>query len=264
MFARKMTSSTVKHTSLNTPPDVEKESIDDFAKMMDDTSETILKKQLPTTAVLVDNLRASQMVLYDNAAADNKNLRKDYSAIFKTARVAITTDMATDARLIDSTRFAIHKLNLDTALLSAGYQEIAPPLSAVHVRAMAALVTTVTTTRPPRHRAIAGAVTDRDHVARPCFHCNKPGHTQPNCPQASTPASTAIAAKRKEAYIEARDARRTAREGNILALVILVEESDIDNEQDDEIYSPCVVSQNLPTEKCLHPFWLSHYISYPE
>ncbi len=80
MFARKMTSSTVKHTSLNTPPDVEKESIDDFAKIMDDVSETILKKQLPTTVVLVDHLRASQMVLYVNAAADNKNLLKDYNS----------------------------------------------------------------------------------------------------------------------------------------------------------------------------------------
>ncbi len=62
----------------------------------------------------------------------------------------------------------------------------------------------------------------------------------------SNPASTAIAAKRKAAYIEARDARRAARQASILALAILAEESDTDNEQDDEIYSPCVVSQNLP------------------
>jgi hypothetical protein len=80
MFARKMTSSTVKHTSLNTPPDVEKESIDDFAKIMDDASETILKKQLSATVVLVDHLLSSQMVLYVNAAADNKNLLKDYNS----------------------------------------------------------------------------------------------------------------------------------------------------------------------------------------
>jgi hypothetical protein len=53
--------------------------------------------------------------------------------------------MTTEARPIDSTRFAIHKFNLDTALLSVGYQEIAPPLSAVHVRAIVALATTVTT-----------------------------------------------------------------------------------------------------------------------
>jgi hypothetical protein len=52
---------------------------------MDDTSETILKKQLPTTTVLVDHLRALQMVLYVNAATDNKNLHKDYITIFKTA-----------------------------------------------------------------------------------------------------------------------------------------------------------------------------------
>ncbi len=116
---------------------------------MDDDSETILKEQLPTTAVLVDHLRASQMVLYVNVAADNKNLQ-DYSVIFKTARAAISTDMTTDARPIDSTRFAIHKLNLDTDLLSVGYQEIVPPLSAVHVRVMTTLTTTVTTIRPPR------------------------------------------------------------------------------------------------------------------
>ena len=55
MFARKMNSSTVKHTSLNTPPDVAKETIDDFAKIMDDAAETILKKQLPSTNVLVES-----------------------------------------------------------------------------------------------------------------------------------------------------------------------------------------------------------------
>jgi hypothetical protein len=163
--------------------------------------------------------------------------------------------MATDDHPIDSTRFAIHKLNLDTVLLSAGYQEIAPPLSVVHVRAMAALFATVTTTHPPHRRAIskADAAAGRAHVARPCFHCNKPGHTQPNCPQASTPASTTIASKHKEAYIEVRDAHRDAREGSILALAILAEESDTDNEQDDEIYSPCVVSQNLPATPTLCP-----------
>jgi hypothetical protein len=230
MFTRKMTSSTVKHMSLNTPSDVEKESIDDFAKIMDDASETILKKHLPTTTVLVDHLRTSQMVLYVNAAADNKNLLKDYSSIFKIDRADIATDMATDASPIDSTRLTIHKLNLDTTLLSAGYQEIAPPLSAVHVRGMDALATTVTTTLPPLRRAIAkpGAAADRAPLARPCFHCNKPGHTHPNCPQASTPASTVIATKLKEAYIEARDALRTTRETRILALATLAEESDTD------------------------------------
>jgi hypothetical protein len=196
-----------------------------------------------------------QMVLYVNKAADNKNLHKDYSVIFKIARAAIATDMTTDARPIDSTRFAIHKLNLDTALLSAGYQEITPPLFAVHVRSMTALTTSVTTTRPPRRRVItkACAAAGRAPVARPCFHCNKPGHTQPKCPQASTPASTVIAAKRKAAYIEARDSRRAAHEASILALATLAEESDTDNEKDDEIYSPCVVSQNLPATPTLRP-----------
>jgi hypothetical protein len=145
------------------------------------------------------------MVLYVNTTADNKNLLKDYSVIFKIARAVISTDMVTDAHPIDSTRFAIHKLNLDTTLLSAGYLEIVSPLSVVNVRVMAVLATTVTTTHPPLHSAIAkaGSSTVRAPVARPCFHYNKPGHTRSNCPQASTPASTAISAKRKVCYIEA-------------------------------------------------------------
>jgi hypothetical protein len=177
------------------------------------------------------------MVLFVNAAVDNKNLLKDYNVIFKIARSVITTDMTTDARVIDSTHFVIHKVNLETTLLSAGYQEIAPPLSVVHVRAIATLATTVTTTCPPRRRAMVKTGVTMDHapVSRPCFHYNKPVHTQPNCPQVSTPASTTIAAKRKETYIEARDARRSTHEVNILALPTLTEESDTDNEQDDEI-----------------------------
>ena len=140
MFARKMTSSTVKHTSLYTPPDVEKETIDDFAKIMDNAADTILKKQLPNTTVLVDHLRATQMIVYINKAAENKNLHKDYNAIFKVIRTAIATDQATDARPFDGARLAVHKLNLDTALLAAGFQETAPPLSAAHIRAMTAPV----------------------------------------------------------------------------------------------------------------------------
>jgi hypothetical protein len=157
MFARKMTSSTVKHTSLNTLPDVEKESLDDYAKLMDDVCETILNKQMPSIPALVDHLRTTQMIMYINTGADNKNLRTEYRSIFKTSRVSITTDVATDARPIDGLRWTVHKLNLDTALIAAGYQEIAPPLSEVHIRAMAALTTTGTTTRPPRRRANAKA-----------------------------------------------------------------------------------------------------------
>ncbi len=169
-------------TSLNTPSDVEKESIDDFAKIMDDASETILKKQLPTTTVLVDHLRALQMVLYVNAAADNKNLLKVYSVIFKTARAAIATDMETDVRPIDSTRFAIHKLNLDTALLSAGYQEIAPPLSAVHVRAMAVLATSVSLQQTWSYTAKLSASVDSGH------RCQTQGglHRSARCAQGRT------------------------------------------------------------------------------
>jgi len=88
MFARKMTSSTVKHTSLYTSPDVEKETIDDFAKIMDNAADTMLKKQLPTTSVLVDHLRATQMRAYINKTTENKNLYKDYNSIFKVVRTA--------------------------------------------------------------------------------------------------------------------------------------------------------------------------------
>ena len=101
MFARKMTSSTVKHTSLNTLPDVEKDSLDDYSKLMDDASENILTKQMPSIPALVDHLRTTQMILYINTAADSKNLRAEYRSIFKTARAAIATDVATDARPID-------------------------------------------------------------------------------------------------------------------------------------------------------------------
>jgi hypothetical protein len=133
---------------------------------------------------------------------------------------------------------------------------------------MAALTTTGTTTRPPRRRANAkaGAAGGRApmprlavYIPRPCFHCNKTGHTQPNCPQTPTPASTALAAKRKAAYIEARDARRALRESNILALAATIaEESDTDNEQD-ATYSPCVVSPNLPATPTLRPCLRSVY-----
>jgi hypothetical protein len=48
MFARKMTSSSVKHNSLNKPPDIERETIDDYHKIMMDTAETLIKKRLLT------------------------------------------------------------------------------------------------------------------------------------------------------------------------------------------------------------------------
>ena len=48
MFARKMTSSTFKHTSLNPPPDVERETIDYFHKTMTDADEILIQKRLFT------------------------------------------------------------------------------------------------------------------------------------------------------------------------------------------------------------------------
>ena len=151
------------------------------------------------------------MITHINLKSESKNLKKDYTSIFnKIVRAAIAADVANDPRPFDMARFDAYKKNLDTALLAANLQEIRPPLSTA-----GALCRTVTaptaapTTRPSQRRGTAkeGAATG---PPRPCFHCNKPGHTAPNCKTKKTPASLATAEKRKKAYILARDARRAA------------------------------------------------------
>jgi len=204
MFARKLTGSTAKHTSLNTPPQVEKETIDEFKKTIKDAADILINKKLQNVDMLVDHLTALALVQYINLAAENKNLRSDYKSIFKIARADIAADVAKDARPFDSARLEIHKQALDTALLAAGLHEIPPPLSAGHLRAM----TAIPTTRPPRRlpksaAATAGAAAGGKIISRPCFHCNKIGHTQPNCLVPTTPASTKLAFKRKADYIQA-------------------------------------------------------------
>jgi hypothetical protein len=203
MFARKMTSSTVKHTSLNTPSDVEKESIDDFAKIMDDASETILKKQLPTTAVLVDHLRASQMVLMSTRQPTTRTSSKTIASssrplelpslliwLLMLARLIVLV-----LRYISSTWTRLSSLP-DTRRLRHLYLPCMFVLWPHWLQLLLLLALLAAAI------AKAGAAAERAHVARPCFHCNKPGHTQPNCPQASTPVSMVITAKRKSAYIE--------------------------------------------------------------
>jgi hypothetical protein len=196
MFARKMTGSSVKHISINTPPEVEKETIDEFKKTMKDSTDILINKKLSTADVLVDHLMDLALIHYINMASDNKNLRSDYRSIYKISLDGIAADMAKDDRPFDMVRFEAHKQDLDTVLLPAGLQEIPSPLS------VAALPTA---SRPPRCRAKHGAATGTQ-IARPCFHCNKVGHTMPNCTVKPSPGSLATAAKRKDAYILARDA----------------------------------------------------------
>jgi len=50
----------------------------------------------------------------------------------------IATDQATDGRPFDGAHPAIHKLNLDTNLLAADFQETVRPLSTAYLRAMVA------------------------------------------------------------------------------------------------------------------------------
>jgi hypothetical protein len=103
------------------------------------------------------------------------------------------------------------------------------------------------TNRPSRHRGPAkeGATTG---PRGPCFHCNKPGHTAPNCKVKQTAASFALAEKRKADYITSRDARRDTRavENDLLARVesepTFQYDTDTDGEQDDEEHFPCVIS----------------------
>ena len=148
--------------------------------------------------------------------AENKNLKKDYTSIFKNARAAVAIDIDKDKRPFDMARLNAHKKNIDTALLAANFQEIKPPLSAA-----GALRTMVTA-------------------------CKKPGHTVPNCPTKKTTASLHLAEKRKAAYIIARDTRRTVRAAENLenaesALLAMAEsvpnihyDTDTDNEQDED------------------------------
>jgi hypothetical protein len=73
MFARKMTGSSVKHISINTPPEVEKETIDEFKKTMKDAADILINKKISTADVLVDHLMALALIHYINMADDNKN-----------------------------------------------------------------------------------------------------------------------------------------------------------------------------------------------
>ena len=247
MFARRLTSSTVTHTSLNTPPDVEAQTLDDYYKIITDAGEALLKKKLQTTESLIDHLQATALITHINMTAENKNLKKDYTSIFKNARAAVAIDIDKDKRPFDMARLNTHKKNIDTALLAANFQEIKPPLSAAGaLRTMVTAPAVALIPRSTRSSQSKGAATGPLIV---CFHCNKSGHTVPNCPTKKTTASLHMAEKRKAAaYISARDARRTARAAENLenaesALLAMAEsvpnhsiqyDTDTDNEQDED------------------------------
>ena len=243
MFARRLTSSAVTHTSLNTPPNVEVQTLDDYYKIIRDAGEAVLKKKILTPEALVDHLQAESLITHINMTAENKNLKKEYTGIYKVTRAAVATDRANDVRLFDMARLLAHKKNLDTALLAANFQEIPPPLSAAGaLRTMVTAPAAAHITRSSRFGK--GAATGPVIV---CFHCNKSGHIAPLCPTKKTPASLRIAEGRRAAYVLARDARRSVRadenreileESALLSMADSVPaiqyDTDTDNEQDDE------------------------------
>jgi hypothetical protein len=210
MFARRLTSSAVTHTSLNTPPDVEVQTLDDYYKIITDAGEALLKKKIQTTESLIDHLQAVALITHINMTAENKKLEK----------------------------------HCDTALLAANFQEIKPPLSvAGALRTMVTAPPAALITRSTRSSHSQGAATGPLII---CFHYSKPGHTVPNCPTKKTTTSLHLAEKRKAAYILARDARRTVRaaenrenaESALLAMAESVPaiqyDTDTDNEQDED------------------------------
>jgi hypothetical protein len=184
------------------------------------------------------------LITHINMTAENKNLKKDYTSIFKNARAAVAIDIDKDKRPFDMARLNTHKKNIDTALLAANFQEIKPPLSAAGaLRTMVTAPAAALITRSTRSSHSQGAATGPSII---CFHCNKPGHTVPNCPTKKTLASLQLAEKRKAAYILAREQRRTVRaaenrenaESALLAMAESVPaiqyDTDTDNEQDED------------------------------
>ena len=247
MFARRLTASTVTPTSLNTPPDVESQTLDEYAKLIKDAGDALLKKKLLTPEALIDHLQAGALITYINLTADCKNLKKEYTSVFKPIRTAIAADAANDPRPFDMNRFHAHKKNLDTALIAAHLQEIKPPLSAAAVlrsmvAAQAPMVAAQDTGRvtvPSRSQGAATSAT----IPITCFHCNKPGHAAPHCPTAKTTVSRKLADKRRAAYVLARDARRTEREtantetarlARAVSLSSILSDTDTDNDQDED------------------------------
>jgi hypothetical protein len=96
MFARKMTVSSVKHVSINTPPEFEKETIDEFKKTMKDAGDILINKN---HSMVVDHLMTLTLIHYINIVTENKNLCSDYKSIYKISLNAIVVDMTAAGHL---------------------------------------------------------------------------------------------------------------------------------------------------------------------
>ena len=80
MFARRMTLLAVTHTSLNTLPDIESLTLDDYSKIIKDAGDVLLKKELLSPEVLIDHLQAVVLITLIYLTAESKNLKKDYTS----------------------------------------------------------------------------------------------------------------------------------------------------------------------------------------
>jgi hypothetical protein len=94
-----MTVSSVKHISINTPPEFEKETIDEFKKTMKDAGDILINKKHSTADVVVDHLMTLTLIHYINIATENKNLCSDYKSIYKISLTAIVVDMTAAGQL---------------------------------------------------------------------------------------------------------------------------------------------------------------------
>jgi hypothetical protein len=264
LYKRRQFGASIQVPSLNTLPDTNKLTIDEFEKQMSDTNEALIKKGFTTIDGLLGHLQADQMIHYIKIAASNETLRSDYREVFKNVRSHIALKALTDHRPVDMARYKEYKKILDVSLIAADLQELPPPLAplaaASSLRAIAnstaadIQVGRRTTTRrnaAPRATTRSDARAERikkDAAERKCFHCNLKGHPQDKCPKQSTPATLAVAEKRKAAYMATRDIRdkerAVAREAEKLRRIALDLTLEEDSELDDsfDIQTPKNIS----------------------
>jgi hypothetical protein len=213
LYKRRQLGASIQVPSLNTLPDTNKLTIDEFAKDMSDAKEALIKKGFTTIDGLVGHLQADQMIHYIKIAASNETLRSDYREVFKNLRSHIALQAQTDLRPIDMDRYKEYKKILDAALIAADLQELPPPLAplaaASSLRAIANSTAAdiqagrrTTTRRNTAPRATTRSDARAEHIKkdaaeRKCFHCNLKGHPQDKCPNPVTPATLAVAEKRK-------------------------------------------------------------------
>ena len=72
LYKRRQLGDSIQVPSLNTLPDTNKLTIDEFAKDMSDVVEDIIKKGFTTIPALVGHLQADQMIHYIKTAVSNE------------------------------------------------------------------------------------------------------------------------------------------------------------------------------------------------